>query len=94
MLIKIAYSTVNPYDRHIYEEKKQPKMGSDGSGIIVSVGDGVDPSLVGRKVSFCGEAWGQYRVSTTDLLLFLDNSQDLAKAANAFINPLTAIAQL
>jgi len=85
---------VNPYDRHVFNERKQAKMGSDGSGTIFAAGEGVDPSLVGKKVSFCGEAWGKYRLSTTDLLLFLDDSQDLAKAANAFINPLTAIAQL
>ncbi len=92
VLIKIAYSTCNPYDRLTVRNATQQRLGSDGSGTITAVGEGLDASLVGKKVAFCGEAWGQYRESTLDMLIFLDDAQDLSKAAFSFVNPLTAVA--
>jgi NADPH2:quinone reductase len=94
-LIKIAYSTINPYDKYLLATQKvdASRLGSDGSGTIVEVGEGVDQALVGKRVAFFGEGWGQYKVQDTEYLVFLDDSQDLSKAANACVNPLTACAQ-
>ena len=94
VLIKIAYSTCNPSDRYTYRLAAYERLGGDGSGIITAVGDGINDSFIGKKVAFSGGGWGQYKESTTDMLIFLDDSQDLSKAPFSFVNPLTAIAQL
>lgn len=58
VLIKIAYSTVNPVDKYMLHRFKPTRLGSDGSGTIVEVGEGVSADLVGKKVAFIYEAWG------------------------------------
>jgi len=35
-------------------------MGADGCGNVIQVGEGVDTTLVGRKVSFFKGAWSRY----------------------------------
>jgi NADPH:quinone reductase-like Zn-dependent oxidoreductase len=77
-LIKVAYSTVNPTDRisfglagtGIYTPDQ---LGSDGSGVVVEVGEGVDQSLVGKKVSFVYNAWSRYTVKEASLLIIFDD---------------------
>jgi len=93
-LIRIAYSTVNPYDKIVYNYIKTPRIGSDGSGTIEAVGEGVSADLVGKRVAFLGDAWGQYRVADLFAVIVLDDNQDLQKAACACVNPLTASGQL
>ncbi|CDW91257.1 zinc-binding dehydrogenase family protein [Stylonychia lemnae] len=94
VLIKVAYSTLNPIDRYQYYLFKAEKLGSDGSGTITAVGDGVSQDLVGKKCAFMLEAWSEYRVVKHDNVILLDDSQDLSKAANAGVNPITAIGLL
>lgn len=94
VLIRIEYSTCNPVDRYTYAGGAVPRLGSDGSGVIVEAGSGVDQALVGKKVAFLSEAWGQYKLSSPHSLIILDDSQDLTKAANSGVNPLTAVGQL
>jgi NADPH:quinone reductase-like Zn-dependent oxidoreductase len=97
VLIKIAYSTCNPYDAYLYYTKKEDghTLGSDGCGTIVAVGEGVDAGLLNKKVAFFDGGWAQYKVADLNGLIFcLDDSQDLAKAASASVNPMTAIGQL
>ncbi|CDW85776.1 zinc-binding dehydrogenase family protein [Stylonychia lemnae] len=94
VLIRIAYSTINPFDKAVFSYLKTPRIGSDGSGTIEAVGDGVSAELVGKKVAFLGDAWGQYKLANAHSLIILDDNQDLTKAANACVNPLTALAQL
>lgn len=36
-------------------------------------------------------AWSQYKAAKVGDLVILDDSQDLSKAANAMINPMTAV---
>jgi NADPH:quinone reductase-like Zn-dependent oxidoreductase len=50
--------------------------------------------LIGKKVAFGYNAWGTHSVKNEEkeLVLFLDDSVDLAKAANAIVNPLTVCA--
>jgi len=67
-------------------------LGSEGSGVIVEVGEGVDANLVGKKASFLLGAWTTHAVVPINLTIILDDSQDLKQAANAIINPLTAAA--
>eukprot|EP00347_Sterkiella_histriomuscorum_P012077 403369977 len=94
VLIRIAYSTINPVDKYTFYTFTQPRVGSDGCGTIVALGEGVNPELNGKKVAFTYEAWGQYKLAKPEGLVILDDSQDLSKAANAIVNPLTVIGQL
>lgn len=71
--------------------KKNCGLGAEGSGIIERVAEGSDQNLVGRKVAFIHEGWSQYVVKDQDDLLFLDNNVDLRIAADAIVNPMTAL---
>lgn len=59
VLIKVAYSTINPYDRILYSMNKDEGLvlGCDGCGIVEEVGEGVDAGLKGKKVSFAMYGW-------------------------------------
>ena len=58
VLIRVAYSTCNPYDSIIYSFKNEGQvLGCDGCGTIVELGEGVDPSYLNKKVAFFDEAW-------------------------------------
>ena len=95
VLIRVHYSTVNPIDRYISALKDEGKvLGSDGSGVIEQVGEGVSADLVGKKVAFLGDAYANYRVTDVKSVVILHDSQDLKLAANAIVNPLTAVGQL
>ena len=87
---------MNPIDAiQFYSNKTEGfVLGSDGSGTIAAVGEGLEPSIIGKKVAFLGEAWSQYKVTDTKNLVWLDEAQDLSKAANSIINPVTVLAQL
>jgi NADPH:quinone reductase-like Zn-dependent oxidoreductase len=99
ILVKMAYSTVDPYDFlcYTYHKGEDLKIGVEGSGTVISVGEGVDSSLNGKKIAYMGNgAWSRYVELdvTKNFIMVLDDSQDLSKAAAACVNPLTAIAQL
>ena len=96
MLVKNIYSTINPTDIATYRAYKTEgaTIGSDGCGIIQEVGEGVDPSLKGKKVAFLSDAWGKYCVKDQDMLIILDDDLDLTQAANSCVNPLTVLAML
>jgi NADPH:quinone reductase-like Zn-dependent oxidoreductase len=72
-------------------KKKELGCGAEGSGVIEDVAQGVDQNLKGRKVAFLHDGWSQYAVKDQDDLLFLDNNVDLRIAAEAVVNPLTAL---
>ena len=69
-------------------------FGSEGSGIIQEVGEGVDPSVKGLKVAFLSGGWARYTVKDYKHVVPLDNDIDLATCANAFVNPMTNLALL
>jgi NADPH:quinone reductase-like Zn-dependent oxidoreductase len=52
--------------------------------------------LQGKKISFHAGAWAHYKSIEVakNHFIVLDDSQDLAKAAASYINPLTSIGQL
>ena len=54
VLIKVAFSSVNPVDRQYIISKpiKDKPIGSEGSGTIIDVGDEELKKYKGRKVSF------------------------------------------
>ena len=85
---------MNPYDRWIIDNIKREgaKLGSDGCGTIIQVGEKVDSSLIGTKVAFLRDGWGQYKVADPKDLMFLDDSVELEKAAFAANNPLSVCA--
>ena len=93
VLIKVAYSTCNPIDKIWYYITKTEgfTLGSDGSGTIIGLGESVDRSLLGKKVAFNQGAWAHYKVADADDLILLDDTQDLSRAANAIVNPLTVM---
>ena len=72
-------------------KKENFVIGSEGSGVIEDVAEGLDQNLKGRKVAFIHHGWSQYVVKDKDDLLFLDNSVDLRIAADAIVNPMTAM---
>lgn len=99
LLVKVAYTTVDPYDFLCYNLHKGEglRIGVEGSGTVISVGEGVDATLQGKKIAFMGNgAWAKYAHLDINATFFmvLQDSQDLAQAAAACVNPLTAIAQL
>lgn len=60
VLIKVAYSTVNPLDNALYTKmgKEGDILGSDGCGLIIEVGPDLNSSnLIGKKVAFLGEGY-------------------------------------
>jgi NADPH:quinone reductase-like Zn-dependent oxidoreductase len=50
--------------------------------------------LKGKKVAFLGNGWSQYSVKDAKYTAVLDDDLDLAQAANAYVNPYTALAML
>jgi NADPH:quinone reductase-like Zn-dependent oxidoreductase len=90
-LIRVHYSTVNPYDRitSIVNKDEGFTLGCDGCGVIESVGEEVDSSIIGKKVAFFGGAYSKYTVKDVQYLVFFNPDFDLTKAANAYVNPLT-----
>jgi len=94
----VAYSTCDPYDGICSELFKVEgfRLGGEASGVIISVGENTDKSLLNKKVSFHAGSWAHYRSLNvgTEHFIILDDSQDLAKAAASYINPLTTIGQL
>ena len=97
VIIKVAYSAINPHDR--YDYYLSPKndgyiLGCEGCGTIVEVGKDVSPDVIGKKVAFDHNAYSQYAAAKYQNVIFLDDTQDLSKAANATINPLTALTMI
>lgn len=72
-------------------------MGFEGAGEIVEVGEGVDPTNVGKKVAFfesCTDpnytgTWRQSKVANFSGLVQYPNSADYNKICSSFVNPLT-----
>eukprot|EP00347_Sterkiella_histriomuscorum_P006880 403351084 len=93
VLIKVVYTSVNEYDKIMMDfcYKKECACGSEGSGIIEDIAQGLDQNLKGRKVAFIHDGWSQYVVKDQDDLLYLDNNVDLRIAADAIVNPMTAL---
>lgn len=62
VLIKLAFAALNHLDLWIWQEKVLEKpviSGADGSGIVESVGSGVDGSIIGKEVIINpGLYWG------------------------------------
>ena len=96
LLIKNAYSTINPYDRIVYRTYKIEgfTLGCDGCGIVVDIGEGVSDDYKGKKVAFVGDGWSRYCEKDPSMCMILDDDLDLVAAANAFINPLTVAAMV
>ena len=94
-LIRVYYSTVNPYDRICFDKQEEGFiLGCDGCGVVEAVGEGVSESLIGKKVAFLGGAWTNYTVKEADYLVQFPDSFDLKLAANTYVNPFTVTAML
>jgi NADPH:quinone reductase-like Zn-dependent oxidoreductase len=94
-LIRVHYSTVNPYDRICYDKQEEGfVLGCDGCGIVEAVGEGVSETLIGKKVAFLGGAWAKYTLKEADYLVQFPQTFDLKLAANTYVNPFTVTAML
>ena len=99
VLVKIGYSTCDPYDGICSQLFKNEgmRLGGEASGTIIAIGEGVSETLLNKKISFHVQGtWSQYRYldAKNAHFIVLHDSQDLKLAAAAWINPLTAIGQL
>lgn len=95
-MIKIAHSTVNPYDRILFKFHQGHEgfvLGSEGTGTVIKLGEGVDASLLNKKVSFLGNSYQKFTVTHATGLIVYDTDVDLKTTANAFVNPVTALGQ-
>jgi NADPH:quinone reductase-like Zn-dependent oxidoreductase len=95
VLVKVAYSAIQPYDLYLYNIGGRTEgftLGAEGSGVVVEVGEGVDESLKGKKVAFVSGGWATYTIADPDWLLVFDDSVELDQIALAWINPMTAVA--
>lgn len=69
--------------------------GNEGGGTVVAVGDGVDPSFVGRVVGFFGgESYSQYRAVPAAMCLPMPDGVTAAQAASCVVNPFTALSMV
>ena len=95
VLVQVAYTTCDPYDGICSQLFKTEgyRLGGEGCGVIISVGEGVDKSLLNKKISFHAGAWAHYKSIEVAInhFIILNDSQDLSKAAASYINPLTTI---
>lgn len=93
VLIRVHYSTINPFDRLCLMRERGNEgfiMGSEGSGVIQAVGEGVDSSQwVGKKVGFIGNGWARYVVKPLASLVVFKDDFDLKNGANSYVNPFT-----
>jgi len=69
-------------------------LGSDGCGVIVKVGEGLDSALVGKKVSFLGGGWSRFAVKDYEYVVFFPDDFDLKHGANTYVNPFTVTAMV
>jgi NADPH2:quinone reductase len=107
LLIKVACTTIHPSDLMFllgqYGDNKPYKFpivpGFEGSGEIVKVGDSIDKSLIGKRVSVTGPfnkdgtyfgLWAEFHYTKRANIVVFDKDIDFEKIAFSFINPLTA----
>ena len=86
---------MNPVDRSVYQRIKEPEgyvLGAEGTGVIHKLGEGVQESLLGKRVSFLGSAYQKYNVHPVENLIIYEGEIDLKSTANAYVNPVTALA--
>jgi NADPH:quinone reductase-like Zn-dependent oxidoreductase len=97
VLIKIAYASLHIFDQLLYNIIGKTDgfvLGCEGSGTVVEVGEGVDPSLKGKKVGFRMRSWATHTIAEPQELIVFNDHVALDKASAAYVNPTTAIAQL
>ena len=101
LLVRNAYSTCNPIDGIVHDGSREEgnRLGREGCGTIISVGEGADTGLLGKNIAFLSaSAWAQYQTldpkDEDTHILILEEGTDLSTAAAAMINPLTVIGQL
>lgn len=74
--------------------KEGSPLGLEGSGVCLAVGEGVDPSLVGKKVGFFVHGWASHSMVPIHHVYELNEDQDLREAAASSINTFAACAQI
>jgi len=98
VLVKVEYAPINPTDiaklKGFYgkpEDYATTLHGSEGSGIVVAVGNDLTlPYKVGDRVHIRSATWGQYMLADSeDLNRILQDDLSLEEAACHFVNPAT-----
>jgi len=95
--VEMAFAPINPADlllidgRHVYDPVLPSPIGIEGAGVVVAVGERVDPALVGRRVAVpYGGTWSQAVVLSAEDLIVVPDDVELAQAAMLAVNPITA----
>lgn len=103
VLIKLAYSPINPSDLAFLTgnygiKKPMPVVpGLEGSGVVVENGGGIyGKILLNKNVACVASAkydgtWAEYMVTEADKCIALKKNVPLEQGSMFFVNPLTAI---
>jgi len=60
VLLRNAFSTMNPSDKANLKQTEGELLGKEGTGTIIKVGSGVSEELIGKKVAFSNLAGGSW----------------------------------
>jgi len=110
VLVKVMASPCNPSDHYMFtgdyglpEVKPKPPVisGLEGSGIVEAVGEGVDKSLIGKKVGIFCETykfdtyhgnWAQYTIKRErDIYVLKDQTMSFEDTCYLFVNPMSVM---
>ncbi len=101
LLIRMAAAPCNPSDIAFMQGgynvvKPLPAVpGFEGSGFVADIGEGVDKTWLGKRVSLFIQgdgdgSWAEYVVAQAGNLLAIDDGLTTDQAAMFFVNPFTA----
>ena len=101
LLIRMAAAPCNPSDIAFMQGgynvvKPLPAVpGFEGSGFVADIGEGVDETWLGKRVSLFIQgdgdgSWAEYVVAEAGNLLAVDDDLTIDQAAMFFVNPFTA----
>lgn len=99
VVVALRYAVIHPSDFGMIagtygRQRELPAVGGrEGVGEVVAVGEGVEASLMGQHVRMPEEpgAWAQAVCSRADALRLLPLDLPMESAAQAFVNPPTAL---
>jgi NADPH2:quinone reductase len=107
LLVKVMCATIHPADLFFLKglygtctpELLPAVPGFEGSGVIVKVGNKLDPNLIGKRCNVVGGQnknglyeglWTQYHYNSIRLTTVFNSDVDYEKICFATVNPLTA----
>jgi NADPH:quinone reductase len=98
VLVKLEYSTINPYDliiaKGLFGGSQPIQLGVEGSGTVVKSGGGeLADSYLNRRVALnVLGTWAEYAIAPATSVFPLNDSVSSRQAASFIINPFTVAA--